>query len=423
MFEINDNALPIKVWLKDKQQIEESCLEQVQKIANMEDKIYHHIALMPDCHAGVSMPIGGVAASETHVFPNMVGVDIGCGMAFVQTNVPAQYLREIQTPDGILGQALVGAMMRSIPAGFNWHKNPQVCETLDKFVSLNTEKYNNGEYTIPSDLWAEIDNGYYQAGTLGGGNHFIEIQEDENGMICIMLHSGSRNFGKKICDYHNMKAKKYLTEDEETELLGLPLDSDDAKSYLLWMNLALDFAMENRQLMLERTKSILCNMIKKYTDFSDIEFGEQINAHHNYASFEEHFGKTVLVHRKGAIKAENGMYGIIPGAMGSYSYIVIGSGNPDSFNSASHGAGRCMGRRQAFKTYSVEKVMNDLNNKGVFLGMENKSDVAEECIWAYKDVDSVIENESDLVLPIKKLYTVCVLKGSSQRNKNRKEEE
>jgi tRNA-splicing ligase RtcB len=186
---------------------------------------------------------------------------------------------------------------------------------------------------------------------------------------------------------------------------------------MIWMNLALEFAMENRQMMLERTKNILLNVIEKYTDFRGVVLGEQINAHHNYAVFEEHFGEVVLVHRKGAIRAEKGQLGIIPGAMGSYSYIVCGLGNPEAFNSASHGAGRCMGRMQAQRTYAADKVINDLNSKGVFLGMEDKSGVAEECIWAYKDVDFVISNESDLVAPIKKLSTVCVVKGSDARKK------
>jgi tRNA-splicing ligase RtcB len=249
--------------------------------------------------------------------------------------------------------------------------------------------------------------------TLGNRlNHFIEIQEDETGCLCIMIHSGSRNLGKKICDFYNAKAKLYDAEDAIEGLSALPIESMDGQGYLTWMNLALDFARENRQLMLNRVVAIVRDMVDKYTDFKDFELGEQINAHHNYASFEKHFGEDVIVHRKGAIYAGQGALGIIPGAMGSYSYIVSGLGNPDSFNSASHGAGRCMGRRQAYKTYPVEKVIADLKQRGVFLGMEDKNGVAEECVWAYKDIDFVIENERDLVEPIRRLKTVCVVKGS-----------
>ncbi|MTI49294.1 MAG: RtcB family protein [Firmicutes bacterium] len=399
MFVIYDDKKqyrPIKVWLDDKEQLEESCLEQAKNLSNL-PFIHKWVCLMPDTHAGFGMPIGGVIATENVIIPNAVGVDIGCGMGFIETNIHKSELNEGQYKN------IVGQIMRDIPTGFKHHKEKQDSEVLD-----DAEK-NEFFKSIP-ELYEEIESGYNQIGTLGGGNHFIEIQEDENGFLCVMLHSGSRNFGYKVAKYFNNIAKNlnnkwYSSVPSNYDLAFLPLDIKEGQEYIRWMNLALDFAKENRNKMMEVIKEKLKRIIP------GISFNNQINAHHNYASLEKHYDKEVWVHRKGAICVENGNMGIIPGAMGSYSYIVEGLGNPEAFNSCSHGAGRKMSRKKAKELFSVEDTILDLKDQGIVLGKNNKSDVNDEIRWAYKDIDVVIEQELDLIKPIKKLKTLCVIKG------------
>ncbi len=404
----NNTKSPIKIWLEDISQIEESCLEQAYNLANL-PFIHKWVSLMPDTHTGMGMPIGGVIATKNVIIPNAVGVDIGCGMAFVSTDIKISEIKDIQTGNGNLIQAIVGDILRNIPLGFNHHKNKQVCRTLE---NANT---NLDNYIESSELLEEIEKGYYQIGTLGGGNHFIELQADEDDNLGIMVHSGSRNFGKQICDYFNKIAKEnnnkwFSSVPEEFRLSFLPVDDPAGKQYINWMNLALDFAYENRQAMITKLKEILERYIQKYTDIS-FNYTQEINCHHNYASLEHHFGKNVWVHRKGATRARLGEIAIIPGAMGSYSYIVEGLGNQDSFCSSSHGAGRKYSRKGAMNAFSVEEVILDLKNQNVVLGKNNKSDVPEESRFAYKDIDEVMANQKDLVKAIKKLKTIGVVKG------------
>jgi tRNA-splicing ligase RtcB len=401
--------VPIKVWLKKQEELESGCETQALNLANL-PFVFRHVALMPDAHAGYGMPIGGVLATEAVVIPNAVGVDIGCGMGFIHTNIPVSLLKTVNTASGKLVQQIIGAIMREIPVGFAHHRQPQECASLDRFVA------ETGNSNFPAELMGEIESGYYQLGTLGGGNHFIELQEDGNGRLGVMLHSGSRNFGLKICNYYNKLAKSLNREwrspvPVEWDLAFLPVDSEAGQAYIAWMNLALEFARENRQLMMERVKNIICNCVKKYAGFSEIQINLEVNAHHNYAALERHFDQDVWVHRKGAIRVGEGELGIIPGAMGSSSYIVAGLGNPESFQSCSHGAGRKMGRREAQRRFRSAEVLQDLKQLNVTLGTPNKGKIADECRWAYKDIDQVLANERDLIRPVMKLKTVAVVKG------------
>ena len=405
----NENTkFPIKVWLPQNAAPEESCVEQAYHLANL-PFLHKWVALMPDTHTGMGMPIGGVIASEEVVIPNAVGTDIGCGMGFVGTNIRAEEIRNIDTPNGSLIQGIVGDILRNIPVGFNHHKQPQNSASLDKAMQM-LERFEEDKELLP-----EIEAGYYQAGTLGGGNHFIELQEDEAGYVGIMLHSGSRHFGNEICSYFNRKAKElnekwHSTVPAEYRLAFLPMDTKEGRQYLNWMNLALDFAYENRARMLSDVKVIFEKWIGKYTDLS-VQYSDEINCHHNYAAMEHHFGKNVLVHRKGATRAREGEIILIPGAMGSYSYVVQGKGNPERFCSSSHGAGRRYSRKGAMQAFSCEEVLSDLSLQGVVLGKHNKKDVAEESRFAYKDIDEVMANQSDLVEPVKRLKTIGVVKG------------
>lgn len=404
----NSQKFPIKIWCENAESIDENCMEQAIHLANL-PFIYKWVALMPDTHMGKGMPIGAVIACNDVVIPNAVGVDIGCGMGFIQTNIPVKLLKETVTGSGNLVKVIVGNIQRTIPLGVAHYKKPQESAVLSE-AKKEMEKYNS-----ESELISEIDEGFFQVGTLGGGNHFIEIQEDENGLACIMLHSGSRHFGNVIGQHFNKIARelnrKYWSDvPENYNLPFLPVDTTEGKSYLNYMNLAMNFAFENRAVMLRKVKDIFSENVQKFAGVTT-EFSNEINCHHNYASLENHFDKDVWVHRKGAVRVSEGELSIIPGAMGSFSYIVKGKGNPESFMSSSHGAGRKLSRTKAVETFSVETVMTDLKKQDVVLGKNNKSDVAEESRFAYKDIDVVMENQKDLVEPVKKLFTVGVVKG------------
>ena len=403
-----DNAAPIKIWQSGMENIDDKCLEQAENLSRL-PFVHKWVALMPDTHAGKGMPIGGVIACEGVVIPNAVGVDIGCGMAFVETNIPVKLLRETITGSGNLVQAICGDILRNIPTGFAHYKTEQPSAVLDK------AKEQGEKYEFDKELLPQIDDGYFQVGTLGGGNHFIELQEDENGMCCIMLHSGSRHFGNIVGQYFNKIAralndKWFSSVPSEYNLPFLPVDTDEGRRYLEWMTLSMDFAYENRAVMLTKVKEAFTKYVFKYCGIEP-EYSCEINCHHNYAALENHYGKNVYVHRKGAIRAREGELAIIPGAMGSYSYIVRGKGFQESFMSSSHGAGRLYSRTAAVREFPGEKVICDLKEQNVVLSKFNKSDVAEESRFAYKNIDQVMANQTDMVEPVKKLFTVGVVKG------------
>ena len=405
----NENTkFPVKVWLQDVSQIDENCLEQAYHLSNL-PFVHKWVCLMPDTHAGKGMPIGGVIATKDVIIPNAVGVDIGCGMVFTATNIKMGDIRDIETGNGTLVQAIIGNVMRAIPLGVERYKTLQESAVLDK------AKTEFGKYEENPELMHLIDEGYYQVGTLGGGNHFIELQEDQDGYLCIMIHSGSRHLGKEICDYFHQKARElnqtwYSQVPDSFRLAFLPVETAEGRQYIRWMQLAMDYAFENRARMLDKTCEIVKTLIEKHTELT-VEFNQQINCHHNYAAIENHYGANVWVHRKGATRVREGELAVIPGAMGSYSYVVEGRGNPESFCTSSHGAGRCYSRSGAMKEFSTEQVMVDLKEQGVVLGKKKKNDVAEECRFAYKDIDVVMAQQSDLVTPLRKLKTVGVVKG------------
>ena len=404
----NKNAVPVKIWQSGREAVEAKCLEQAEHLSLL-PFAYKWIALMPDTHAGKGMPIGGVIACEDAVIPNAVGVDIGCGMGFLQTDIPAALLRETMTGSGNLIQTICGDILRNIPTGFGHYQKPQKSEVLDRAAA------EFGKYEADAALLPQLGDGYYQIGTLGGGNHFIELQEDEDGLCCIMLHSGSRHFGNVVGQHFNkiaaaLNAKWHSAVDPAWNLPFLPVDSDEGRRYLHWMQLSMDFAYENRAVMLEKVREIFTKHVFAHTGREPVFSGE-INCHHNSAALEHHFGRNVWVHRKGAIRAREGELAIIPGAMGSYSYIVRGKGNPQSFMSSSHGAGRAYSRTAAVQNFPVQQVMTDLHEQGVVLAKNSKKDVGEEYRLAYKDIDQVMAQQADLVEPVKRLFTLGVVKG------------
>jgi tRNA-splicing ligase RtcB len=314
---------PVKFWHNNIQQVGSDCLEKIMNLSKL-PYVYKWPALMPNCHEGYGMPVGAVIATEGVIVPNAVGEDIGCGMCFVQTDIPAHLLKiEVgQTP---LIQDIIDCIMRNVPVGrVQHHLEKQGCRTLSRVYD-----YLSAEHRV-AELEQEIKAGFFMVGTLGAGGHFIEIQEDEeSGLVGIMLHSGSRNLGQKICTCFNEMAKAlnaqwYSSVPKEYNLAFFPEKSSAGQSYIHWMNLAMDFAAENREKIMSKVKEILFDHIRKYADFAGSEKGKEIDCPHNYAALENHYGQDVWVHRRDAIRVKEGDAGIVPGSMGSVSYIVEG---------------------------------------------------------------------------------------------------
>lgn len=405
----NDKTkFPIKAWLSGIDRIELSCIEQAYNLSNL-PFLHKWVCLMPDTHTGKGMPIGGVIATKDVIIPNAVGVDIGCGMVFVATDIKYDEVREVMAGTASIMQSMIGNIMRTVPVGFEKHKQKQDSAVLDLALE------NMDKYEANPELVHLIEEGYFQVGTLGGGNHFIELQEDEEGYLCIMIHSGSRHLGKEICDYFHNKARElnnmwYSQVPDEYRLAFLPVHTKEGQQYINWMHLALDYAYENREHMMEQVCGIVKEHIEKYAGRT-VSFTDRINCHHNYAALENHYDENVWVHRKGATRVRQGERAVIPGAMGSYSYVVEGKGNAESFHTSSHGAGRAYSRTGAMNAFTTEQVIVDLKEQGVVLGKRKKNDVAEECRFAYKDIDEVMAQQMDIVTPVRKLKTVGVVKG------------
>lgn len=356
--------------------------------------IHHHLALMPDAHGGKGMPIGGVLATKGVVIPNAVGVDIGCGMCAVKTSVNVSDL----TPE-ILRKGILRGIRKRIPLGRDHHKKAQD----EKYMP---EGFDIDSMTVVKRQYASAKK---QIGTLGGGNHFIELQKDEDGNMWIMIHSGSRNLGKQVGDYYNEKAaalnkRWYSTVTPEINLPFLPLRTDEFNQYWAEMEYCVAFALANRSLMMERIEEAISEVLP------ETEYEPMINIAHNYAVWENHFGENCIVHRKGATLATEGTIGIIPGSQGTCSYITEGLGNPESFNSCSHGAGRKLSRTAARNELSLEEEVARLEKMGVIHSVRYKEDL-DEATGAYKDIDEVMEAQKDLVKIKTKLTPIAVIKG------------
>jgi tRNA-splicing ligase RtcB len=248
-----------------------------------------------------------------------------------------------------------------------------------------------------------------QVGTLGGGNHFIELQKDDEGYLWLMLHSGSRNLGKQVGDYYNQFAKKlnsimYTKVEPEWQMHFLPIGVKEFTDYWKEMSYCVDFAFCNRKLMMDRIQEIIADALPQ------VVFEPMINIAHNYAAWEHHYGENVIVHRKGAVRARAGEVGIIPGSQGTSSYIVEGLGCPEAFMSSSHGAGRVMSRKEAIRTLSLEKEKEMLDSKGIIHGIRSVNHL-DEAASAYKDIDEVMANQTDLVKILTRLSPIAVIKG------------
>lgn len=378
---MNENV-PIYLWADD---IEQSAWDQALNLANL-PFAYHHIALMPDVHSGYGMPIGGVLATKDVVVPNAVGKDIGCGMIAVRTS-----LTDIDTTTL---KAIMSDIRESIPVGFKHHDIPQISGLF------------NDVPDIPI-IQQQIESAKKQLGTLGGGNHFIEIQKGSDGYIWFMIHSGSRNFGLKIADEYHKKAVKlcerWYSNIPTNELAFLPIETNEGKEYMEAMNYALKFAKHNRA-------SMAAHVEVAFYRRASCMFDKTIDVHHNYAAWEHHYNKNVIVHRKGATSAKEGEEGIIPGSQGTKSYIVRGEGNKQSFMSCSHGAGRVMSRIKARKELNLEEEIAKLDNQGIIHSIRGISNL-DEATSAYKNIDEVMKKQGDLVKIEVELTPLGVIKA------------
>ncbi|PZX16435.1 tRNA-splicing ligase RtcB [Breznakibacter xylanolyticus] len=290
---ISTELHPIKLWLED---IEPNALSQARNLANL-PFAFHHISIMPDAHSGYGMPIGSVLATKGVIIPNAVGVDIGCGMCALKTNVDDLDSENLK--------AILSSIRKTIPVGRNWHSEQQDLSLMPKF-----QKH-------PEIITRQFKNASFQLGTLGGGNHFIEIQRGSDGFIWVMIHSGSRNLGKTVAEHYNTIAKKlnerwHTNVPAQWDLAFLPIETDEAHAYTAEMNYCIEFALANRKLMMQRIQHAFIDVLK-----GRVEFGEMINKTHNFAAWEHHYNINVLVHRKGATRARKGEWGIIPGSQGS----------------------------------------------------------------------------------------------------------
>ncbi len=390
--------VPIKSWCKD---IEDGAMAQAIDLAQ-HPAVFRHVALMPDCHQGYGMPIGGVIACKNTVIPNAVGVDIGCGMGAVRTSI------NVSDTTRELLRAVVIRVKETVPCGEGRaHKKAQAWDGFEEDIdSYSDRKWFSGHVR---------DLGCRNLGTLGGGNHFIEIQAGDDNRVWLMIHSGSRHLGNVIARFYHGRAvelsSKWHSNIPNKDLAFLPINSQEGQDYIKDMNFALTYAKENRRRIMNRF------MVALQIVFENAEFGNQVNIHHNYAAMENHFGKNVWVHRKGATSAKQNETGIIPGSMGTSSYIVKGLGNEESFMSCSHGAGRVMGRMQATRALTPEECDKAMEGivydrwgkvkRGKTKGMYDLSEAPQ----AYKDIDAVIHAELDLIKPLVKLRPLGVVKG------------
>lgn len=382
----------IKGWF-DYVPVEEEAIQQLKNLADM-PFIHKWVSAMPDAHLGKGACVGSVIATDKAIIPASVGVDIGCGMIAIKTDLKADDL-----PEDL--HKLRCDIEKSVPVGMSSHKDTHVFTVASVTSDFIAEAKN-----ITEKANISLKNAWVQLGTLGGGNHFIEICLDEDCFVWIMLHSGSRGIGNKLGRYYIEKAKEEMScfyiNLVDKDLAYLPEDSRYFNDYINALDWCQKYAFLNREIMLKLVVEALEKNTKPFNHHL-----LAINCHHNYVSKEKHYGKNVYVTRKGAVSARKGEFGIIPSNMGNASYIVRGLGNEESFCSCSHGAGRVMSRTQAKKEISKEEHLASV------AGVECRSDdsILDESPKAYKNIEDVMRSQSDLVEIVTKLKQVLCVKG------------
>jgi tRNA-splicing ligase RtcB len=396
---------PTLMWAHE-YDVEPQALQQLRNIAALE--WVHGVRVMPDVHLGKGATVGSVIAMRDALSPSAVGVDIGCGVGAVKTNLTLTDL-----PDDI--HSLRTAIEKAIPVGFNSHDRSVNVSRLNisRKMGLGLDRSFDsfwGDFTSLDRGVADLHGrALAQIGTLGGGNHFLELCVDDNEDIWLTLHSGSRNIGKSLAEIH-IKTAKTLAHNldlPDKDLAVFLSGTPEMEAYRRDLDWAQEYAARNRAVMLALFSDAVRTWFGGLTDAKDVKFAEPISAHHNYVMTEHIDGLDLIVTRKGAIRAGNGDLALIPGSMGTGSYVVRGLGNPESFYSASHGAGRKMSRSAAKKNFTVDDLIAQT------AGIECRKDqgVVDEIPGAYKSIDSVIEAQSDLVSVEARLHTLLCVKG------------
>jgi tRNA-splicing ligase RtcB len=387
---LDDTGVPVKIWTD---QIEEKAKQQLRNTATL-PFVFHHLVAMADVHLGKGSTVGSVVATRGAICPAAVGVDIGCGMVAQKTLVRAEDLSALQL------KRIRSEIERTVPVGFHWHKTPL----------KEGEAFLVGGHRPTVIQPGEMAKAACQLGTLGGGNHFIEVCVDQgDGLVWLLLHSGSRNIGKSVAEIHINKARELMRRHSidlaDPDLAYLTEKTPEFDTYIRDLQWCQEYARVNRDLMMTRILDQFARVLGR--DPREILLGERVNCHHNYVSREHHYGVDVLVTRKGAIRARRGDLGIIPGSMGTGSFIVRGLGNPEAFDSAPHGAGRRMSRGEARRRFTTA----DLERQTA--GVECRKDVAivDEIPAAYKEIGEVIEKSSDLVEVVASLKQIVCVKG------------
>ncbi len=388
-------GVPVKIFTND---IDSESIKQLKKMAQLQF-VYSHIAVMPDVHVGKGATVGSVIPTKNAIIPAAVGVDIGCGMNAVRLNLKASQLPDNLTP-------LRHAIERKVPVGFELHKQVKAKASTIIPLEKRLQPIINKHPGLVRMLRKFDATWQKQLGTLGGGNHFIELCLDENRDVWVMLHSGSRGLGNVIGTYFIELAKKEAQHRfghvPDKDLSYFAEGSNSFSDYVEAVEWAQEYAFENRREMMRLILEAIRPLLPPFQMTK-----EAINCHHNYVSQENHYGEDLLITRKGAIRAGLDELGIIPGSMGARSFIVRGKANPESFCSCSHGAGRKMSRSKAKLLFSQDDLIQQTQ------GIECRKDsgVIDEIPSAYKDIDQVMANQSDLIEIVHTLKQILCIKG------------
>ena len=392
---MTENHVPVKIWTDD---VDDRSMEQLGNIAKL-PFIHHHIAAMPDVHLGLGATIGSVIATHKAIIPAAVGVDIGCGMVAARLSITANDLDEKSL------KKVFDQITRDVPVGRAQHADNRVLVDAVQPFEPGLKRLTDRHPELLKSF-GKFSKWMNQMGSLGGGNHFIEVCLDEADQVWVLLHSGSRGIGNAIADHVIKLARKdmerWMINLPDRDLAYFPEGTEHFDDYVEAVHWAQEYAMQNRQCMLDLVLSALARHLPAFEVTT-----EAVNCHHNYVAHEHHYDANVWVTRKGAIRAREGDLGIVPGSMGAKSYIVRGKGNPESFNSSAHGAGRKMSRTAAEKAFTE----TDLANQTVGVICRKDKGVIDEIPGAYKDIDQVMANQNDLTEILHTLKQVVCVKG------------
>ena len=392
---LTESRVPVKVYTDE---IEGSARQQLLNVATL-PFVHHHVAAMPDVHTGIGATVGSVIATHRAIIPAAVGVDIGCGMMAARLSLTADALDEKRL------RLVFNQIGRDVPVGRGQHREERAADQAARPFEAGLARILEKHPGVQKAR-GKSTNWVLQMGTLGGGNHFIELCIDDDGRVWVMLHSGSRGIGNAIGTYFIDLARRdmerWFIQLPDRDLAYLPEGSEHFEDYIEALGWAQAYAARNRETMLRLILAALRRHLPPFEVTS-----EAVNCHHNYVEREHHFGADVWVTRKGAIRARAGDLGIIPGSMGAKSFIVRGKGAADSFQSCAHGAGRRMSRGAAMKSFTRE----DLARQTEGVVCRKDEGVIDEIPGAYKDIDTVMENQCDLVEVVHTLKQVVCVKG------------